>query len=385
MTFNHKLRKMWLGSFLEQMPLFVVQLLEPIIPQNICLVSKLKGQVDVSRRPRNIGWPLNGTDLTSPNKTRLTGAMKNAPCTPIIVGFSELRVGSERKHSPERELSLACTPTAQTGASEPQVADAEDSVWESRNDYDSSPGRFFGLMMSPCVPAQSTMSPGEPPSEPHPSEVSVPDNANAEPRDLFHQQSSKRDIRVPRMGYWIHQWRLRRLHDRERFSSSGRPGKGRYCVVHATGCVLRGGAAKQSPRIGLIPSGTRVEVLQTAMLDDGTMRGRIAASDAHLGGWLSLGARFVERLEDAAQPEKTAGNAADENAAEKRGKEAMHGTQCVWIRSSVHICIAFAWFLQTFRVNSARTLETRPSCRWCRNPELTFDLAYSQSFFSRVA
>ena len=186
----------------------------------------------------------------------------------------------------ERELSLAGAPF------EPHVTDTEDSFSDSLNDHDSSPGRFFGLMMSPCV------SPARPPS----SEVSLVDNANAEPCDLFHQQSSKRGIRVPRMGYWIHQWHLRHLQRAgTKFvagSSSGRPGTGHYRVVHPTGCVLQGGADKKSAHVGLVPPGTQFEVLQTSMLEDGTVRGRIAAKCAHSGGWLSLGARFVERLEE---------------------------------------------------------------------------------------
>ena len=67
-----------------------------------------------------------------------------------------------------------------------------------------------------------------------------------------------------------------------------------YMIVFKSGCVVRSGADKTSAMVGNVPAYTRVEVLETATLPTGDLRGRI---NAPLRGWLSLGERFVQKLE----------------------------------------------------------------------------------------
>ena len=63
-------------------------------------------------------------------------------------------------------------------------------------------------------------------------------------------------------------------------------GPGTYTVVYGSGCVVREGPSKTTRFAGRIPAVTRVDVLETTVLRDGTRRGRI---DEPIRGWLSLG------------------------------------------------------------------------------------------------
>ena len=63
-------------------------------------------------------------------------------------------------------------------------------------------------------------------------------------------------------------------------------GPGTYTVVYGSGCVVREGPSKTTRFAGRIPAVTRVDVLETTVLRDGTHRGRI---EKPIRGWLSLG------------------------------------------------------------------------------------------------
>ena len=68
---------------------------------------------------------------------------------------------------------------------------------------------------------------------------------------------------------------------------------GHYTVIYASGCILREGADKNSEKVGLAPKEAQVEVLETVTLEDGSVRGRVAATSSYPEGWLSLADRFV--------------------------------------------------------------------------------------------
>lgn len=73
-------------------------------------------------------------------------------------------------------------------------------------------------------------------------------------------------------------------------------------VVFRTGCILRAGAEKSSDRVGLAPNGSRVQVLETVTLEDGTVRARVAATYSHQEGWLTLADKFVVDLDQLKGP-----------------------------------------------------------------------------------